>query len=519
MPHVIEIPVRFSTSRLWQLQLDYYQNLGPSAWSKKLVPFRITTNNMIATHYAQVVMGFLRDIKANRMGKFDPKKPIPIVEIGAGSGRLAFLLVRAIKQLQSLDPDLKALKFLYVATDAAASNVSTFNSQPQLAQLANEGLLDFAVFNAAQDTELTLVRAKKKLSAITANNPLVLIANYALDVIAHDAFEVKNGVLSELKVGLLWPGDEGDKWESDPKRLDKIQLPTQPAPISGKFYSDPAYQLALNAHASALKNAQFLFPVAGLNCIDRMAKLGGGRLLCLIADMAYSRITDYEGMETLPLAINGSFSTRVNLTFYRQVLAQKGGVLIARDSANTRFDCYAAIIGKDHGHWHHTRNAIREQLLEFGPQDFFNLYSKLIENPPTDFGGLIGLINLCRHDIAVTAKVDKQLLEMVNEIRRRDRPAVTEALLKAWDNNYQMADPFDYGFLFGKLFRRLGDPEKAVEFYRHSISQHGEHPVTYYNIGLCCQQFSDKEQARSALERCLQLDPNYEQARDLLKNL
>ncbi|HMA91522.1 MAG TPA: hypothetical protein VKP30_02505 [Polyangiaceae bacterium] len=79
---------RLSRSALWTLQRACFNQAGVNAWRTGQVPHYITSNPFMAAAYARVVTGFLRDLAAaNSCARGDP---LTIVELGAGSGRLAF---------------------------------------------------------------------------------------------------------------------------------------------------------------------------------------------------------------------------------------------------------------------------------------------------------------------------------------------------------------------------------------------------------------------------------------------
>lgn len=74
----------------------------------------------------------------------------------------------------------------------------------------------------------------------------------------------------------------------------------------------------------------------------------------------------------------------------------------------------------------------------------------------------------------------------------------------------------DLAFEIGRLRHLLGDFEKARVSYLVSLEGHGERVTTCYNLGLCCRQLGEREQARYWADRSLRLDPTYTPARRLL---
>ena len=94
---------------------------------------------MVAATYARLIRAFLVDRALSSSGPGGPRdpdddhpEPLYVVELGAGSGRLAFLLLRALEELGPSLP-LPAGGLVYVATDAARANVDAWRAHPQLA--------------------------------------------------------------------------------------------------------------------------------------------------------------------------------------------------------------------------------------------------------------------------------------------------------------------------------------------------------------------------------------------------
>ena len=128
--NILENDVPFSHSLLWDLQREYFQTAGVTAWSTHTVPLYVTNNPALARAYAAVVAVWLEDARAT-------EAPPTIVELGAGSGRFTFLLLR---QLELLFGEQPPVPFRYVATDFAAQNVEFCREHPQLQVLSRARL-------------------------------------------------------------------------------------------------------------------------------------------------------------------------------------------------------------------------------------------------------------------------------------------------------------------------------------------------------------------------------------------
>src|ERR1041385_4675026 len=96
----LEAPCRLSRSVLWRLQRRFFERRGVAAWSEGQVPHHATSNPYLARAYGRVVLGLLPDWHA----RLDPSQPLYIVELGAGSGRLAFHLLRGLDRMLAGSP-------------------------------------------------------------------------------------------------------------------------------------------------------------------------------------------------------------------------------------------------------------------------------------------------------------------------------------------------------------------------------------------------------------------------------
>jgi hypothetical protein len=89
---IIDADRPLSQSLIWQIQRAYFLENGMQAWQEDVVPSSISSNPVMARAYSQILFGYLHDcFAAARTGNFalDETQPIYIVELGAGSGRLA----------------------------------------------------------------------------------------------------------------------------------------------------------------------------------------------------------------------------------------------------------------------------------------------------------------------------------------------------------------------------------------------------------------------------------------------
>src|SRR5581483_5212827 len=106
----------------------------------------------IARAYAQIVLGYLRDVAS----ELDRSKPTYIVELGAGSGRFGFRFVKCLAALLERS-SLHDVHFTYVMTDMSPNLLEFWRGHARLRPLVDAGQLDFALFDATQFDAIHLV--------------------------------------------------------------------------------------------------------------------------------------------------------------------------------------------------------------------------------------------------------------------------------------------------------------------------------------------------------------------------
>lgn len=145
-------------SLLWRLQRAFYETKGVSPWSEGIVPNFVTTNSFVARAYARIALGLLRDaFTPEASAAADPAEPLYIIELGAGHGKLAYLVVETLLRYRGFFPAngvAGGLPFRYVITDAFAPSVQAWRAMPVLREFFDLGVLDVAVFDAERDTQV-----------------------------------------------------------------------------------------------------------------------------------------------------------------------------------------------------------------------------------------------------------------------------------------------------------------------------------------------------------------------------
>src|SRR5687767_13921919 len=145
---VLEEKLRLSQSLLWQAQRHFFERQGIEAWRHRIVPHYITNNPYLANTYARLVFAFLPDCQAVTAtpgeGGFPPldlSQPLYIIELGSGSGRLAFHFLKNFLPLFNHSA-LKEIPIKFVLTDFAEQTLAFWQSHRSLQPFLASGHLD-----------------------------------------------------------------------------------------------------------------------------------------------------------------------------------------------------------------------------------------------------------------------------------------------------------------------------------------------------------------------------------------
>ncbi|MFY0563508.1 tetratricopeptide repeat protein [Archangium lansingense] len=491
---------RLSESKVWQAQRGFFHHQGVGAWSKGTVPHYITTNPALARAYAQVVIGYWRDWLRHAME--GGEEPFYILELGAGSGRFGYMFLKALLELRQRSP-LASLPFCYVLSDFTESNLQFWQSHGSLQPFVEQGVLDFALFDAEKDGEVRLRRAGRTLEPARLSRPLVAIANYVFDSIPHDAFAVKDGQLHEC----LFSHGDAALDGTNPEWFQEVLPAFRSRPIGPAYYPEPGFNALLARYASRLGNSTFLFEVAALRCLDRLRRLASDRLLLLSADKGY---VDEESLQSLGephLEGHGSFSLAVNYHAIGAHVAASGGRALFGEHPRSSINICAFLHGAPLGGYVECELAFHENVVRAGPDDSYAVRRGVeahYESMTT--GQLLSLIRLTRDDPRVVRDCLPALMTKVEEADASLKKEVATVVRRAWDNHYPIGEERDLAFELGLLMVCAGLHEEALFYFNASLALSGAEPATLWNVGMCHLALGRFDEAVARLRRARELD-------------
>jgi hypothetical protein len=507
---LLQPPTRLSQSLLWKLQRNFYNRWGIDAWRMGIVPHYVSSNPFVANAYARLALGFLRDWQA----ALDPRQPVHFIELGAGSGRLAYHFVKKFQRLHERSA-LKDVRWKYLLTDLSEKNLDFWRRHPRWASYLEAGLVDFALFDAEQPGDLCLAGSGEVLSPRQGlANPVVLIANYFFDSIPADCFTVRDGRLYESLAALSSPRDHEDDLD-DPGLLSRVKIDFEQRPARADYYADPDLDAVLAAHRG-LADTTFLFPNQGLRCLRHFAELARGRLLLIVGDKGHSREADLEGKGDPHVQRHGSISVMVNYHALKAHVLRQGGRAWRTARRHTHLNVSAFALGSPAAEYIETALAYDEAIEQGGPDEYYSL-KKGLEGRTTGMplDGLLAWLRFGGWDARAFGDCVEALLEKASTASADLQAELRRAVEQIWEMYYPIGEDTDLAFNLGMVLFATDAYREARGYFERSLQDYGPAPGTAYNLGLCCYHLGQFAAALEYAEQAIVLDPELEAAHTL----
>jgi hypothetical protein len=228
--------------------------------------------------------------------KLDINEPLYIIELGAGSGKFSYFMLKALEEMQDVC-DFPLGKIVFVMTDFTEKNFSFWQSHPALKKYFESGQLDAAIFDAVEDTKIKLWRSGVELGPGSCKNPIVVVANYLFDTLYHDIFQIDNGALKE---GLISVGSKHSEEPDplDPEIIQRLENQYRYVEIDPAYYTEEegdekairrVLQWYLEYFRHNPRGASILLPIGALRALRRLSFFSNGRALVISGDKGTTR--------------------------------------------------------------------------------------------------------------------------------------------------------------------------------------------------------------------------------------
>jgi len=566
---VLEDYCRCSQSIMWRMMTQFYEKQGISAWSKGIVPSFITCNSAIGRSYARVIAGFISDLSRNTSGvmRLDPNEKMYLVELGSGTGKLGFYILKALEQIRDrLDFPLD--KIVYVLTDFTESNVSFWENHSDLKPFVDAGRLDFAQFEATSDECLQLRVSGEILRKNQISNPICIINNYLIDTLCHDIFQIEDGILKE---GLVSVGVEvGARGDGNAMVIDSISNEYKYGEVGTDYYDNfvppserPHMSQILSWYQQyfksvpenheeefSLKNgASFTLPNGFFIALTNLTSLSNGRALIIAGDKGTSNPQRMRGLSDPHLAFHGSFSFMCNFHAVMMFIFAKGGFAIPNEQEETSLQVNAYVLSGNGDSctgtsdvktttmrslsiqeldkvnyerslmFRNLRNSFDDHIKHFSPNDFYLMQRSLKEEAQPSLSSIVALLKLSNWDPDVFFKFRETIIQALPRANVSMRQDLFRAATLIWDNHFHLNNDRDCAFELGRVFFGLQFYNDALRMYSISNTLYGDHYITHHNAGLCYSSLKRYDDAKSSFSKSLSLRPEYEKAKIWLETV
>ncbi|MGO4183534.1 SAM-dependent methyltransferase [Paenibacillus sp. TAF43_2] len=503
---------RFSEAPIWELQRAYFEEQGIEAWQNDEVPQYITNNPVIASAYAEIIFGFLQD-KA-RLGGIS-EEPITILELGAGSGRLAYQVLTALCELIDF-AGMELPPFRYIMSDLPVKNIAYWQQHERLQPFVQQGILDFAKFDAVRDTELQLTESGVTIKQADLKQPLLLVANYFFDSIPQELIYVDEGHIFECKVSFAIPAAEEDGIDvSD--MLVSIEPEYHYRRAAEYEEQSYPYRNVIELYKQQLEDSHILFPEIGMDCLERLGRLSQAGFVLLTADKGDHRMENWAFAEPPELIHHGSFSLTANYHAIQHVFEQKGALSYFTNHHYKNLNVGCIIMLEKPSSYANTRLAYRRFVERFGPDDFFSLKLWFDEHLESlELYAILAFWRLSRYDAQLFIQSAERIQSLLPDSSDEEADDLRQGMQMMWAGYYPMNEQHHLALACGSLFYELELYADARLYLERSMEAGKTTVAALYKLAICCYEEGEEPEALQYAHQVLAMEPEHEEANSLL---
>jgi tetratricopeptide (TPR) repeat protein len=506
----------FSQAPFWGLQRRYYEEQGMKAWQNEVVPHYITSNPVIAKAYAEMLFAFMRDRQASSDSS---DATIYILELGAGSGRLAFHLLKCIDKLLE-ESELTLPPFCYIMSDLPIKNVDFWKGHPSLQPFVEQGRLDFARFDAEHDQTIHLLNADKHICPGDLDQPLVVVANYFFDSIPQELLYVHDKQIYECWVSMQGPEEQSVDAKDTVGLIDNIKLDYHYRLADDFFNQGLDCHDIIEQYRTQLNETHILFPYIGLQLLERLRRLSKKGFMLITADKGDHRLSYWRDRDTPKLIRHGSFSFTANYHAFLSYYEAEGAKVYFTKHHYNYLNIGSILMVPEAGSYTETKIAYRRAIEQFGPDDFFSIKSWADEHLKSmELSQLFAYIRLSGYDALLFKQSAMLMMELLSESTEEDKEDLSRIIRAVWDGYYPIDEEHDLAFDCGMLLFHMEAFEEALIFFDRSIATYEGHASVFYNMAICHYHLGQHSLALRAVDQALSLNPEHEGSRMLLEEI
>lgn len=493
--------------------MEYFEKVGVNAWRPGAVPHYMTCNPVIGEAYASLIFAVLKD--RARMGFLEEK--VYILELGAGSGRLAAQILHHLTDLISLSP-VETPPFCYVLSDFSRISLDFWGKHPCFQEYFQNGLLDYGLFNATEDGEIHLERCGKTLTPGCLNQPLVAVANYLLDTIPQELFRITQGRLERISLEILVKPRTSSK--NMAHFLENATLNFHGSSTSPSLFEEATFNTLLEEYQAELQDTYLLFPHVGLRCLLRLKRLSQSGLIWIGGDKGGFHMEDLDHCGPPSLVLHGSFSLSVNFHAFKRLTQLLDGVPMFPIRPRSGLMTCCLLLTHQPKTYGETLMTFERGMKHYGPEDFFVL-KRFLETRTADlsFKEILAAIRLSGYDAQLFQRLFPRMYELLEDLEESEIMALLQMARHLLARFFPLPEDDDLPLVLGNLFMTLRLPRHAMAYYEQSLRLFGRTTHALNNLALCHQALGDLARAEKFYKELLELDPSDSKAKEELAGL
>eukprot|EP00949_MAST-11_sp_MAST-11-sp1_P001501 g1501.t1 len=504
----LERGARLSRSCIWDIQERFYQIVGPKAWTEAIVPNFVSNNSFIAQCYGRTILEYAAEQCASA-----EQKPLYIIECGAGPGKLAYLIVRYLQEMAQ--KFLPGFRFLYVISDVSEKNLEFCEQHESLRPLIAAGIVQTSLFGTRRKGSSGGGMFLRQSETRIVDENIFVICNYVLDTLEQDAVRASSNGSVDVGVATSRTSVRGQPHEI----ITGLECELDWIPWSQKLGQEEEEEVAMIAArygelaAAQQREIKCLIPTGGIRLLREIQSMArDGKMAVLVGDKGYGRLQEFTAHFD-HIAKHGSFSMMVNFHALSLWMEQQGIVEMSQHTEG--FKSALLCLGFGRKQLRRTRRAFRSWAHGFGPQQFSALQRGVqmdVQMPSYDL--VCACLRLSNLDTDVFNKLKQALIAAVSdpEMPEKKRLDLQRMLPEIAARNFPLQAHKDTSFELGRIYMGLQDFERAIQSFKASNVECGEHHVTYHNIGICLAYLSKREDALQMFDKALALKPSYREA-------
>ena len=486
---------RFSRSKLWELQKDYYKSLVVSdAWGKDIIPFFNTSNNFIANKYAQIIKNILDNTT----------ETLYILELGSGHGRFSYLLQKALNDIYKNQPK----PYKYIMTDISQKNIDTWKKHPLMQQFIKEDILDFALFDISSVDDNILEFKNKPLSSVIKEKNLLVISNFVTSALAFDIFNIQKNKIYECSAQY----DKNIETLSPQKfhnAMKKTNISFKTNEIKTPYYKNKYLNEILEYYRSIYNCATIDIPIDIIQTIEYFSNLSS-ELSFLLSDEANLSLKFFNDRKPKVFKLkSGSFSNRINLDAFDRFAQKQDLNLISPLKPNASFDTYLFLPKRLQ-----EKNEFKQIIESFSANDFSIAYNNTKSDKTITNNKVLSLFKVSNFDSNIINDFYETLLKISLTKDQHTRKMIIYSLIRSWNNYYSITESFEMSYMTGRLFYRLKDHKNALGCFSYSLSKDNSKYQTWYYLGLCHQSLQKYNEAIKHYQKAIEVKGVYPQAKE-----